>query len=106
MTLLSACASSDDSIQDVPPVEVVTVEKQKPKPIVPTVDHTSLRSVEWFVITPENIDEKIEEIKDGEAVFFAVTVNGYENLSLNISDIRGVIEQQKRIIAIYEKQYE
>lgn len=105
MIFLSACSDTTNTEYELPPVEVRTVEVQKPKPIVPIVDPISLRSINWFIITPDNIDEKFNEIKNGELVFFAVTANGYENLSLNISEIRAVIEQQQKIIAIYEKQY-
>jgi expansin (peptidoglycan-binding protein) len=86
-------------------VEVQTIEIPRPAPIVPEVDQLDLRPVQWVVITPENVDEKFNEIKDGEYVFFALTREGYENLALNISDIRANIEQHKRVIAIYKQQF-
>lgn len=101
--LLGACASQEAVKQA--PVEVRTVEVKRPAPIVPKVDQLKLRSVEWVVITPENIEQKFAEISSGEKVLFALTANGYENISLNLSDIRALIDQQKAIIAIYEKQF-
>jgi len=84
---------------------VRTIEIQKPAPVVPTVDQLRLRKVEWVIITPENAEQKFKEIKTGEAVFFALTTDGYENIALNLSDVRALIDQQKKIIAIYESQY-
>ena len=101
---LAACGSST-KMEPVNPVEVRTVEVQKPAPLVPKVDQLKLREVTWVIITPENIDEKFKEIKTGELVFFALTTNGYENIALNLSDVRALIAQQNKIIAIYESQY-
>lgn len=102
---LAACGSSAE-IEPVKPVEVRTLEVEKPAPVVPTVDQLRLREVKWVIITPENAEEKFAEIKRGEVVLFALTPEGYENIALNLSDIRALIEQQKKIIAIYKSQYE
>lgn len=104
IVFLAACGSST-KIEPVKPVEVRTIEVQKPAPVVPTVDQLRLREVKWVVITPENAEEKFKEIKTGEAVYFALTTDGYENIALNLSDVRALIDQQKKIIAIYESQY-
>lgn len=66
-----------------------------------------MREVDWVLITPENFDEKVEEIKKTgrPVVFFALTDKGYENLGLNFSDIRAFIQQQKAIIVAYENYY-
>ncbi len=102
--LLAAC-SSPQEIEQVKPVEVRTIQIQRPAPVVPAVDQLRLRSISWIVLTPENINEQFAKIQKGELVLFAVTAEGYENIALNLSDIRALIEQQKRIIAIYQSQY-
>lgn len=102
--LLSACATSS-TVEPVTTVEVRTIEVPRPAPIVPNVDQIDLRPVTWVVITPENADEKFSQIRDGEMVFFALTREGYENLALNMSDIRANIEQYQRVIAIYKSQF-
>lgn len=101
---LTACGSST-KIEPVKPVEIRTVEVQKPAPVVPSVDQLRLREVKWVIITPENVDEKFKEIKKGDLVFFALTADGYENIALNLSDVRSLIDQQTKIIAIYKSQY-
>lgn len=104
LLVISACGTPE-KIEEVKPVEVRTVEVPRPAPIVPSVDQLNLRNVDWIIITPENIDESFAKIQTGEIVLFAVTAAGYENIALNLSDIRAMIEQQKRIIAIYKSQF-
>jgi hypothetical protein len=90
------------------PVEVSTTPVEKPELELPVADELRLRNLEWTLITPENVDEIIEkaEASGRPLVFFALTDEGYENLSLNISDIRAFIQQQDSIIAAYENYYE
>ena len=102
--LIAACASTPPKTET--PIVIKKVEVAKPAPIVPSVDQLRLRDVTWIVITPENIDAKFKEIKTGDIVLFALTPDGYQNLALNMSDVRSNIEQYKQIIAIYKKQYQ
>jgi hypothetical protein len=102
--ILAAC-SSPQEIETVAPVEIRTVQVPRPAPIVPEVDQLRLRNVQWIIVTPENIEEKFAQIRNGEAVLFAVTAEGYENIALNLSDVRALIAQQQRIIAIYKSQF-
>lgn len=88
-----------------PEVQVRYVEVPRPAPIVPDVDQLNLRSVNWEIITPENVDEKFAQIQNGQAVFFALTEEGYKSLAMNLSDIRANIQQYQRIIAVYENSY-
>ena len=105
LLILAACGSAE-KIEEVRPIEIRTIEVKRPPPIVPSVDQLKLRPVNWIVITPDNVEEAFGKIQEGDLVLFAVTANGYENIALNLSDIRAMIEQQKRIIAIYKSQYE
>jgi len=66
-----------------------------------------MRRVEWVIINEENIDEKIAELTKGGAplAIFALTAQGYENLGLNFSDIRALVQQQQQIILAYDNYY-
>ena len=86
-------------------VVVNTQPLATPKPIVPPVDQPRMRDVKWVVITPENIDEQFAKITTGEVVLFAVTAQGYENLALNLSDVRANIDQYKAVIGVYERSF-
>jgi hypothetical protein len=101
--LLSGCLRSQD-VQTVPVVETRTVQVPRPAPIVPNVDQLRLRTVDWKIITPENVDEVFASLS-GDAVLFAVTSSGYEALALNLSDVRALVQQQQKIIAIYKQSF-
>lgn len=100
ISLISGCTKPDTIA---PPVEVRTITK--PAPIVPKTDQLKMRKIEWIVITPQNVDEKIASVKNGNGVLFALTDEGYKNILLNNSDVLALVEQQKIIIAIYERSY-
>ena len=108
--ILGACATTKVPVELAKPevvekVVVKSVPVKTPKPIVSSVDPLKMRPVNWIVITPENADEQFAKIKNGEAVLFAVTADGYENISLNLSDIRATIQQYQQVIAVYEKSF-
>ena len=100
--LISGCAAPMPQC-----IEVSAKPIEKPELVLPNADQLRMREVEWTIITPENFEEKIEDIKKSgrPVVFFALSDKGYENLGLNFSDIRAFIQQQKAIIAAYENYY-
>lgn len=61
--------------------------------------------VNWYVVTEENLEEKLAEIEaqTGSVVFFATTAKGYENLAMGIGELRRYINEQKAIIVYYEQ---
>lgn len=67
---------------------------QKPDPL-------ALRAVEWKVITADNA----KNILEADIVLFGLTIKNYENLALNMNDVRTYLEQQQNIINTYEKVY-
>ena len=73
--------------------------KASPRPITMT-------DVQWYVVTTDNIEEfeKRFENQNSDLVFFALSVPHYQNLSVNLTDIRRYIEQQRSIIIYYEDQ--
>ena len=91
-----------------PPPRVVTeTEFIKPtKPIVPTLDVLEMQDVEFVIITPENIDEVMADIKSDNKVIFGVTDEGYKNIATNLASLRAYIQQQNNVIVIYESQYD
>ena len=65
-----------------------------------------MREIEFIIVTPENVDQVFEDIKSDDVVIFGVTDQGYDDIALNLADLRAHIQQQKKIIAIYENQYD
>jgi hypothetical protein len=66
------------------------------------------RSMDWYVVTPENIDEIWNKLKEQEKtlVLFALTDDGYEQLSLTIAEVRNIINSQRVILLKYREYYE
>lgn len=88
-------------------IEVSAKPVDKPELVLPNADGIRMKNVEWVLITPENFEEKVAEIEatGRPVVFFALTDEGYENISMNFSSIRAYIQQQQAIIAAYENYY-
>ena len=99
---LTACSS----IPNVFNIESAPIEK--PTLVLPTVDTFNQRDVEWIVVTPENVNNIFKDLEDSntDVVLFALTDNGYSNLTLNFADIIKLLQQQKAIIAAYKQYYE
>jgi hypothetical protein len=101
LLLISACSKPVQEIQiSAKPVD-------KPELVLPYADPIKARDVQWVIITPDNYEQVFNEMaKKGQPiVLFGLTDKGYENLSLNLSDIRAFIQQQQAIIVAYEGYY-
>ena len=57
------------------------------------------------VVTSDTLEQFIEEYKEqyGEVAFVVLSMKDYENLALNIADLRRYINQQTEIIVYYEE---
>lgn len=78
-------------------VKVTTPIVARPKPI-------DLIDTRVYVVNEKNLEGFIEKFKaeNGELAFVALSVRDYENLALNVSELRRFISQQKEIIIYYE----
>jgi hypothetical protein len=107
--LISGCASW--MFGDVPNVKEVQVQTK-------AVERTPLnlaypeplrsREVKFVVITRENADAVFESLEQRgvDPVVFALTDDGYTQLSLTIAEIRTMLVSQRAIIAKYKDYYE
>lgn len=104
MTILSLLVGCGDTPQQ---IQVSSKPVDKPELVLPQAQELSLRNLDWKVVTPKNIDEVWEEIQQSgrPVVLFALTDQGYERVSLNLNDIRSYIQQQREIIAAYDRYY-
>jgi len=74
--------------------------------IVPPAQPIMQSDMNWTVITPENYAAKAEELSTkGNVVLFALTPQGYQNLSMNVAELRKYIQQQNAVIAAYQEYY-
>ena len=64
----------------------------------------SLNNIHFYVVTQNNylLFKQRFEKENGVLVFYALSVRDYETLSLNMSEIKRFLDQQKQIIVYYE----
>lgn len=73
--------------------------------IQPRPQPIELSNVEWFVVTPANLDQFLAdwEKQNTQIVFIATSVPGYENLSINLQELRRYVLQQQQLLLYYEQ---
>tara|TARA_Y100000004_G_scaffold29766_1_gene30862 strand:+ start:1656 stop:2003 length:348 start_codon:yes stop_codon:yes gene_type:complete len=97
--LISGCSLIPKEVQ----VQTKIVERQ-----IPIQGHpkgVTMYPVTFYAVTEQNYEEFKEKFKNENAdlVFFALSVPDYENLSLNMAELKRYIDQQKTIIIYYEQ---
>lgn len=80
---------------------------EKPELIVPNIIPVEQHDFEWLVLTKQNISEMLVEMENkGQiVVLFAMTPQGYQNLNINMAELRRFIVQQQSVILAYKKYY-
>lgn len=101
LLLISGCTSMPQRL------EVSATPIEKPQLVLPKADQVNMREVKWIVLTPDNWEQAVVELKKTgrPIVIFGLTDQGYEDLGLNFSDIRALVQQQQTIIGAYEGYY-
>ena len=74
-------------------------------PVVARPKPLQLTDTQVRVVTKDNLDAFLLEFEEqyGEVAFVVLSMQDYENLALNIADIRRFMNQQTEIIIYYEK---
>ena len=77
-------------------VQIPTVSRPKP---------VQLTDTKVYVVTEDNLESFLEEFKEihGDVAFVALSMRDYENLALNISELKRFLNQQTQVIIYYEK---
>ena len=107
--LLSSCASfslfNKDKVEE---VEVQTVEVEREKLNLKVPSPIELLDPSWIIIHPDNMDEVWKKLKEDkkDIVLFGLTDEGYQSLSVNLTKLRNIIEQQRIILFKYKEYYE
>jgi hypothetical protein len=80
-------------------IERITVPVvARPKPV-------KLNDVRVYVVNKENYEQFVKEFEEenGQLAYVALSMRDYENLALNVAELRRFINQQKDIIVYYEE---
>ena len=104
----SGCAllGSDPYVPEVKQVEVVTITKPAAVYHPPLPNKVNTKPVEWTVLTPTIMSEYLTDLEKGEAptnVYYGISPTGYENLSINMAELKRYIRQVLSIVDYYKK---
>ena len=108
LLLVSGCSilGSSRDIPEVKPIEVVTVVKQAPTYHPPLPNQIDPVPVEWTVLTPELMQEYLDDLNEGNAptnAWYALTTKGYEHLSTNMAEVKRYLRQVLSILKYYRE---
>ena len=100
LLFLTGCSLRPD-----PEIKIVTQIEKTTVPIVARPKPIDLVDTRVYVVTAENYDSFVEEFtaEHGELAYVVLSMKDYENLAINIADLRRYIEQQTEIIVYYEE---
>ena len=98
--LLSSCLAPKKIQVQVKPVERTPLE-------LPSLAPLQLDGMNWYVVTESNFADIMAKLKASgmQPVIFSLDEKGYENLSVNMTKIRGYITQQKTVIVALKDYY-
>ena len=87
-----------------PEIKVVTQIEKTKVPIVARPKPIDLVDTRVYVVTKDNYESFVKEFTEehGELAYVVLSMKDYENLAINIADLRRYIEQQTEIIVYYE----
>ena len=99
LLFLTGCSSLRE-----PEIKVVTQIEKTTVPIVARPKPIDLVDTRVYVVTKDNYDSFVKEFtaEHGELAYVVLSMKDYENLAINIADLRRYIEQQTEIIVYYE----
>ena len=85
-------------------ISVQTVEAKRIIPLQNSPRPVDMNNMHFWIVTEQNFEEFKTKFtkKNGSFLFYSISVRDYENLALNMAEIKRYIEQQKEIIIYYE----
>lgn len=97
LLFLSAC--TNDMNISARPIQIDIGRTADPSPV-------QILPVNFRVVTTDNLESFLSELRTeqgGTPVFIAITSRDYENLLINLADLRRYIEQQQAVIVYYRQ---
>lgn len=107
--IISGCGILSFFQEDVKPVEIQTqAVARQPLNLPDPEQFKSPTNVRFIVITRETADSVFSDLitEDMDPVVYALTDQGYEELSLTIAELRNLIATQRSMIQRYREYYE
>jgi len=100
LVFLTGCSSN-------PLVRIVEkpIYVNRAAPILPIVQPIEQQPIHWIIITEDNLDDVLKkmETENKRVVFFAMTPEDYEILTMNAAEVRRYIQQQNAVLSAYKE---
>ena len=87
------------------PLQITTRPADRPTINVPDLTPSVQRPIEWAVINRDNLNSRLASVPN-DAVVFVLDSQGYQDLNINIGDLRRYIMQQQAVIQALRQYYE
>jgi hypothetical protein len=99
--MLSGCSLFPKAIE---PIEVVTIQERPPMYHPPLPMEMQLGEVVFEVLTPDIMAEYSKLVEEGNAPakpYYALTTQQYENLSMNMAEIKRYVTNILQVVKFY-----
>ena len=106
--VMAGCSFMPWSQEAVEPVEVITIAQRPPMWHPPLPIEMQMQTVEFEVFTPELMQEYLDLVVENKAPpipYYALTTQQYENLAINMAEIKRYITNILSIVKFY-REYE
>tara|TARA_B100000029_G_scaffold83212_1_gene74188 strand:+ start:5226 stop:5585 length:360 start_codon:yes stop_codon:yes gene_type:complete len=93
-------------MQPTRPVQMQTIAERPPMYHPPLPMEVQLDPVDWEILTPELMEQYLENLENGEApkrAFYSLSSKEYEHLSMDMADITRYIKEVLGIIKYYRE---
>lgn len=100
-TMLSGCSLFPKAVE---PIEVVTIQERPPMYHPPLPMEMQLGEVVFEVLTPTIMSEYLKLVEEGNAPakpYYALTTQQYENLSINMAEIKRYTTNILQVVKFY-----
>lgn len=106
--LISGCSILPSFGEREKPLVIQKQAVEKTPLNLPPPTPVKLREVKFVIVTPENAEQVWNELKEKnvDLVLFGMTDNDYQNLAINIAEIRNLINSQRIMLIKYKEYYE
>ena len=101
---LSSCSALP--LMQSKPVEVVTIAEPMPMYHPPLPMEVQLVDIDWEILTPDHMQEFLNQIDNGsapETAYYSLTSKDYENLSMNMAEVKRYIRDTLSIVEFYRE---
>ena len=88
------------------PVEVIRIAEPPPMYHPPLPLEVQLVDIDWEILTPELMEEYLKQLEEGTApatAYYSLTSKDYENLSMNMAELKRYLRDILNVVEYYKE---